>query len=168
MIDDEFKLKLFSLYPEYNRVTGPYLRKDGRKHIVLNNTFLSKDDKNKLRTVSWPKALVEVRENRRLLDNETVDHDDRDYTNDCLTNLIIRDRVEHIKLDVLRVGFAEIKCVWCECKFLYKNKDRHTRKAGPFCSRKCAGEYGANVQNGGEKINRREIERKYFKLDKAV
>jgi hypothetical protein len=167
-MDDEFKKKLLALYPEYDRVTGPYLRKDGRKHVCFNNSNLITNDPKKKRTVSWPKALVEVRDNRRLLDNETVDHNDRNVANDNLNNLIIRDRVEHIKLDALRIGFVEIVCIWCKTKFLYKNKNKHKEKSGPFCSRKCTGEYGSNIQNGGEKLDRNEPKKIYFVLDKKA
>ena len=41
-VDLEFKAKLLKLYPSFDRVTGPYVRKDGRKHLCLNNTTLSK------------------------------------------------------------------------------------------------------------------------------
>ena len=37
-MDLEFKAKLLLLYPDFDKVTGPYPRKDGRKHVVLNNS----------------------------------------------------------------------------------------------------------------------------------
>lgn len=95
-MDLEFKTKLLVLYPAYDKVNGPYARKDGRKHIVLNNSKLSKGDPNKLRTLSWPKALVEVREGRLLLDDETADHKDENFTNDDLSNLQILTRPANI------------------------------------------------------------------------
>ena len=167
-MDNDFKLKLLALYPEFDKVTGPYLRKDGRKHVCLNNSKLPNKHPNKTKTISYPKALVEVRNNRKLLNNETVDHDDNDFTNDSLTNLIVRDRIEHIKLDVMRLDLVEVSCVWCKTKFMYSDKSKHTNKSGPFCSRKCSGQYGANVQNGGTKIDRSQIEKVYYKLDKST
>lgn len=81
------------LYPLFDKVTGPYTRSDGRKHLCLNNSKLSKGDPNKTRTLSYPKALVEVREGRLLADNETADHIDEDFTNDDLNNLQILTRI---------------------------------------------------------------------------
>jgi hypothetical protein len=157
-MNEEFKLKLLALYPEYDKVTGPYLRKDGRKHVVFNNTWLSKGNKNKLRTVSWPKVLVEVRENRRLLNNETVDHDDEDFTNDHIDNLKILTRIENIKKSFnanperATEWFFGI-CSICNKEFM--KQMRYIRgnnivkgKAGPFCSKSCAGKYSRDIQLG--------------------
>lgn len=77
---------ILNLYPGYDSVLGPYLRKDGRKHIVLNNTEAPKGQKNKTKTISYPKALYETILNRRLNDNEEVDHKDGNKSNDHLNN----------------------------------------------------------------------------------
>ena len=52
------KEKLLELYPSYDSVLGPYDRDDGRKHVVLNNSSLPTGAKGKLKTISYPKALV--------------------------------------------------------------------------------------------------------------
>ena len=39
---ETFIQKLLKLYPEFDKVNGPYTRKDGRQHIILNNTKLPK------------------------------------------------------------------------------------------------------------------------------
>lgn len=168
-MNEEFINRLLSLYPEFDRVTGPYLRKDGRKHLCFNNTKLPNKHPNKKKTLSYPKALIEVKENRRLLDNETVDHIDRDFTNDDLTNLVIRDRSEHAKLDIIRRKATEVECIWCKSRFLLtRHQLDHRSKSGPFCSRKCSGEYGTAIQNRKiNKLDRKKIEREYYLLDKS-
>jgi len=46
-------------------------------------------------------------------------------------------------------------------------RKRNRHKSGPFCSRSCAGKYGAEKQNGRvEELGIQSIERKYFKLKK--
>jgi len=126
------------------RVYGPYLREDGRKHVILY------DGKNR-RTMSYPKWLTEQRLGRFLCDHETVDHDDRDYTNDAASNLIVRERVVHAQLDVRRVQRIRGVCVWCGTPVSRHPTvvRAHHKKgcAGPFCSRRCSGLYGAELQN---------------------
>ena len=164
MLDADFIKKLLILYPDFDRVTGPYLRKDGRKHICLNNSKLSNGNPLKTKTISYPKALVEVRDNRKLLSNETVGHDDLDFTNDDLPNLIVRDRSEHIKLDTLRRALVEANCIECGIMFTLSQSQLYSKKAGPFCSRSCSGIYGARLQNGGNKIERTELPKPIYYL----
>lgn len=127
------------------KVYGPYTRKDGRQHVVL----VEGDCK---RTVSYPKYLMEKHLGRELNDNETVDHTNRDFTDNRIENLQILERSPHSKLDVTRAHLVEITCVLCK-KVVYKKGStlRHNSKqgkAGPFCSRACAGKYGKEIQMG--------------------
>jgi endogenous inhibitor of DNA gyrase (YacG/DUF329 family) len=150
--------KLLILYPDYSRIYGPYLRKDGRKHILLY-----KHDLSGKRTLSWPKALVEAREGRRLVDDEEVDHDDQDFTNNSLDNLVIRKRRDHAKLDVLRLAPVQSNCVRCGKQItLTYDQIRTTAKSGPFCSRQCSGAHGTDIQNGRGKIGRLQIDHSYY------
>lgn len=91
------KDKILELYPDYTSVLGPYTRADGRKHIVLNNSKLAKGTKGKLRTVSYPKALLEVELGRTLKDDETTDHVDEIKTNDSVSNLQILTREDNAR-----------------------------------------------------------------------
>jgi hypothetical protein len=91
------KDKILELYPGYNSVLGPYVRNDGRKHIVLNDSTRSKSDKTKIKTISYPKALLEVEIERRLIGNETTDHVDEDKHNDIKENLQVLSREENAK-----------------------------------------------------------------------
>jgi hypothetical protein len=85
------------MYPPYTTVLGPYKRPDGRQHIVLNNSSASKGTKGKTKTISYPKAIMEVHLNRRLSDNEEVDHVDGNKLNDCFDNYQVITRTENRK-----------------------------------------------------------------------
>lgn len=154
-----FNIKLLQLYPEYTTIYGPYTRKDGRKHVFLRDKISRKHT-----TISYPKALVEVREERKLNANETVDHNDQDFTNDNLDNLVIRTRVEHTKLDVRRVKLPMLPCVWCDKLMQLTNSQFRTTKAGPFCSRKCSGKYGIAIQKGKTKLKVPKHKHEYYTL----
>ena len=133
------------------KIYGPYVRKDDRMHICVKFP-----NKNRT-TVSYPKYLMEVHLNRYLLPNETVDHIDRDFTNNDITNLQILDRNEHARLDAKRLKGQQFNCPECNSTIVLddkklssvlKNNRRKNRKiTGPFCNKSCAGLYGAKVQN---------------------
>lgn len=149
------------------KVHGPYNRYDGRKHVVIVFEDLSK------RTVSYPKYLMEQHLGRILdPDLETIDHIDRDYTNDNLDNLRIVERSKHCKEDAVHVELVEFTCALCGCIGRQAGRNlKHNKKlgkAGPFCGKSCAGKYGAYVQNGYlEKFgNTYEDVRKYYYLIK--
>lgn len=125
------------------KVYGPYLRKDGRKHVIVVN-----DDRTR-RTVSYPKWLKEQELGVVLDRDSTVDHRDRDFTNDQLENLRVLPRGEHSSEDARRVESHVFICSWCgeEGRQSATAVD-HNRKrgsAGPFCSRRCAGKYGSAI-----------------------
>lgn len=88
--------EILKLYPDYDSVLGPYTRPDKRMHIVLNKTK-QPHKLGKLKTISYPKALMEIKLKRRLLDNETVDHIDEDKTNNDIDNLQVLTRRENIE-----------------------------------------------------------------------
>lgn len=125
---DVFKENLLKLYPEYDRVTGPYKRKDGREHIVLNNSALSKGTKEKLRTLSYPKAIIEVEAKRQLTEEETVDHIDKNPLNNELSNLQILSRSDHAKLDVKRRKSVIVNCTVCN-----KENIKHAENNNLLC-----------------------------------
>lgn len=139
------------------KVFGPYIRKDLRMHVVIQ------DEKGKLKTVSYPKYLVETFYKITLKQDETIDHIDRDFTNNKIDNLRIVPRSIHCKVDAKYVKYEPkiFKCPQCKKDFLIEDKkklryiiDTYKRnKVGPFCGKKCAGQYGAGVQNGKEKLS---------------
>ena len=150
------------------KIYGPYKRKDGRKHIIIQND-------NKKTTVSYPKWLMEQHLKRSLEPDETVDHVNRDFTDDRLENLTVKKRSVHTSDDSLRVQLVEIVCVWCIKKSFKKPGVLHHNskqgKAGPFCGRSCAGKYGKSVQMGESVLpTQRDCpieKRKYFYKEKT-
>lgn len=155
------------LYPELKKAYGPYTRQDGRKHMVL--VFKN----NSKKTISYPKWLMENHIGRRLLSHETVDHKDRDFTNDDINNLQILFKKEHSSLDARRVKPLELSCIWCGNKTFQRPSDfdGNTKqgRAGPFCGPSCRGKYGKAIQMGWDvpKSNRPEkAKREYYKLEK--
>jgi ribosomal protein L24E len=163
------KSKLLNLYPGYTSVLGPYKRPDDRQHVILNNNSLPKGAPGKNKTISLPKAIVESITGVRLTPNQTVDHNDRNKLNDNPSNLVVRNRSEHSSLDALRVQVQPVNCVNCGCSFIPSRGQINSRaasKAGPFCSSKCSGHYGAAVQNGRPTLERQPIEKTYYRLNK--
>ena len=145
----EFVQQLLKLYPEFDKVTGPYLRKDGRQHICLNNSTKPKTDKTKRKTLSYPKAIKEVELGYRLY-GLTVDHIDKNPLNNEKTNLQILTRKEHAALDCIRRKEIKENCIYCGKEVIIthnRQKNRNQQKAGPFCSRQCSGKYGTDIQN---------------------
>lgn len=88
---------ILNLYSNYDSVLGPYERKDGRKHIVLNNSIAPKGSKGKTKTISYPRALYETILNRRLKTDEEIDHKDGNKTNDHLNNFQLISGTENRK-----------------------------------------------------------------------
>lgn len=130
----------------YADIFGPYTRKDGRKHIVL------RFDDGTRATISYPKWLMELKIGRMLDEDETVDHINRDFTDDRLENLQIKLRSIHASDDAKRVRGVQIKCAYCG-KISFKEarnirQNSKMKKAGPFCSKSCAGKYSNEIQNG--------------------
>ncbi len=165
------KKTLLGLYPEYTSVLGPYFRPDGRQHVILNNAKAPKGTKDKTKTISYPKALKEIELKEKLKPDETVDHHDRDFTNNKLSNLKVKPLSTHVSEDALRISVKPVTCPICLTLFTpsvnQRNKQHATKEqAGPFCSKICAGKYGAKVQNGGVVLDRTPIEKTYYRIDK--
>lgn len=123
------------------KVYGPYTRKDGRKHVIVI-------DGDKRRTISYSKFLLEDKLGRPLNDNETCDHKDGDFTNDNLDNLQPLSRKENaakafIDCPHKRAKMVQFCCPYCgaQAEKLKSIVDHNRRlgRAGPYCSRQCAG-----------------------------
>ena len=152
-----------SLYPNTKTIYGPYLNKDGRYRVVMY-TF----DKRRF-TTQYCCIKIEVKLERRLVDDETVDHKNNKIRDDRYDNLRVLPRSEHSRQDIERIMLQTVKCVWCKGKFKSKVNDiRRTKDgkltAGPFCSGTCRGKYGASISNGGPKLERVSYKRKKYRL----
>jgi hypothetical protein len=138
------------MFSDY-KVFGPYSRPDGRQHVILEHK-VSKLKK----TMSYPKYLYQLFNNVILKQEDTIDHQDRDYENNSKSNLILRPRAEHCRLDAIHVESVILECKWCGIAFKRRGntQDANSKKlkAGPFCGRSCAGKYGKSVQLGAETL----------------
>lgn len=123
------------------KVYGPYTRKDGRKHVVIVNSNGSKTTK------SYPRYLMEQHLGRTLDSSETIDHINNDFSDDRIENLQILSLADNAKKEMSRPErakkFYDFICPCCGAQ-ASKQLNQVTMnlkrgKAGPFCSRKCAG-----------------------------
>lgn len=127
------------------KVHGPYRRRDGRQIVIVVEL------NGKRRTVSYPKWIMECQLGRPLDPNlETVDHIDSNFENNELSNLRVVPRDQHSADDTRRVKPVKFTCAWCDKEFersprLIRDKAKKN-KAGPFCSRACAGKYSRKLQ----------------------
>jgi len=146
------------------KVHGPYTRKDGRKIVIIV------ENNGTRRTVSYPKWLLETHLGRKLDPNkETVDHIDSNFDNNDLKNLRIVPRDQHSADDTRRVVNLKLNCAWCGKDFersprLVRDKAKNN-KAGPFCSKACAGKYSRMLQlKLIEKMNpQQHVDSEYYK-----
>ena len=153
-MDESEKKAVLALYPEFHTIYGPYLRKDGRHVVILY-------DGKRRSARQLAKVRLEVSLNRRLIDDETVDHVDNNVGNDSVDNLQVLSRLHHAKADALQAPLEQCECRWCGKEFTLSKDQRNSSKAGPFCSRTCTGAYGASVQNGGNSLKRNTANRTY-------
>lgn len=132
-------------YGDNFKVYGPFKKNNGREFVILI------DKKNKRRSVSYPKWIMEKLLGRKLDPNlETVDHWDSDIYNNDPSNLRLVPRDQHSADDTRRVKLVKFNCAWCDKEFersprLIRDKAKK-KKAGPFCSKQCAGRYARMIQ----------------------
>ncbi len=121
--------------------------KDGRNRVYLSDTK---------QVVSYPKYLMEQMLRRKLNDNEQVHHIDENPLNNDINNLEIRLLGEHQKQHSTKYYDKKMTCEWCGKEFVwtakqqsefYRNRKRKkTHTESPFCSKKCVGQYGKQIQ----------------------
>lgn len=129
------------------KVYGPYFNKEGRQHVII----IYQDGSRK--TKPYPRYIVEQYIGRELdSELETVDHIDKNFMNNDLSNLRIIPRSEHVKQDSVRLKKILLVCLWCNKEF-ERNANHHANnkrkgKDGPFCDRSCGAKYGHEKQLG--------------------
>lgn len=93
-------------------------------------------------TTSYARHLMEMHLGRELGRDEEVDHKDDDQTNDALDNLTIL-TVQANRAKGRTVEMVTVVCALCGESAEKRASDvRHNRKlgkAGPYCSKRCAG-----------------------------
>lgn len=150
-------------YENYE-IKNIYQNKDGRFRIYL------KSDKDFI-VMSYPKFLMEMHLGRYLNYDETIDHIDKDFTNNDIKNLKVLERNIHCKKDALRNKPQKFICPECNKEFILEGRklcdaksNRKKHRAGPFCCKGCAGRYGQKVQMGMEPLNVELIKLEKFRL----
>ncbi len=121
------------------KIYGPYLRKDGRQHLVIV-------EDGKKTTISYPKWLMENHLGRKLEAWETIDHLDENPLNNAISNLEVVSRSENASRYKKNhpAEYLTLVCKHCGKEFTKRKKeeiyDRAVRKKdGPFCSKSCVG-----------------------------
>lgn len=112
-----------------------YVRTDkvGRKRLDLVNSATERT------TIAYARYLMSVELNRFLTDNEEVDHIDGDCSNDCLSNLQVLSKQEHMAKTVKSRSprkSLSLVCPLCEREFVrWDNQIKVSKRT--FCSRSC-------------------------------
>ena len=127
-----------------------YECKDGRTRVYLKDTK---------KVISYPRYLLQKSIGRELQWNEQVHHKDENPLNNDLDNLEIKLLGTHQREHNPAKYHDELAvCAWCNESFLWtakqqrmfhsNNKRRNKKHSAnsPFCSTKCAGEYGRYIQ----------------------
>jgi HNH endonuclease len=120
------------------KVYGPYLRKDGRKHVVIVHADGSKTTK------SYPRLIMENHLGRELTKDETVDHINNDFTDDRIENLQVLSLEDNVKKSFIPAIYLELTCKCCgkifkRRKAVHEYETKIRNKDGPYCSHRCVG-----------------------------
>ena len=125
------------------KVYGPYLRGDGRSHVIHYDTVT-----HKRRTQSYSRYLMEKHLGRTLEDWEQVDHINGDCSDDRLDNLQIMTQKENKQKAIIEhnrsTKYRLCICPTCNTEFyveerIYQRNQIVLAKDGPFCSKRCVG-----------------------------
>jgi len=118
------------------KVYGPYTRKDGRMHVIHYDGITR-------RTQSYPRYLMEQHLGRKLEDWEHVDHINNDPTDNRIENFQLLTPAENNRKSAVTL-MHQFTCPVCGKDASiplrrYWGNQIAQGKAGPYCSRSCAG-----------------------------
>lgn len=104
------------------------------------------DEKTGKRTTqSYPRYLMEKHLGRKLLESEHVDHINDNFTDNHIENLQLLSQDENSRKSAKDKELISFICPICKKESTKSaSKVRHNRlqgKAGPFCSKSCAGKW---------------------------
>lgn len=129
---------------------GPYRTSDGYLFYCVVHADGSK------RSVFAHREVMEAHLGRKLAKNEHIHHKDGNPSNNDLLNLEVTTASQHAKHHALGRPPEMVRaiCPTCDSTFLalaryVRHNQNNQGKAGPFCSKRCAGKYGAKVGKGG-------------------
>jgi len=119
------------------KVYGPYSQKDGRLIVIHYDGHVR-------RTQSYPRYLMELYLGRKLESWEEVDHINGDITDNRIGNFQLLTKSENVKKSAKRKKMLYFVCPICQADFqlderTYKHNQLKQKRAGPYCSRSCAG-----------------------------
>jgi len=129
-----------ALMYENCKILGPYDHSDGTGRQIVLIYFPD----GSRETTTYARYLVECEIDRKLTWYEDVDHIDDDCTNDSLDNLQILTKLENLMKSQRSIELLEVECANCGVPFdiearRYRHNQLKQGKAGPYCSRSCAG-----------------------------
>jgi predicted RNA-binding Zn-ribbon protein involved in translation (DUF1610 family) len=124
---------------------GPYMASCGRRRIMVVHYA---DGSRK--TTAHARWVMEAHLGRELGADETVDHIDNDPMNDDLSNLQLLSMADNIRKSAKGIEMVKFSCPECgeagqqEARNVRSN--RRKGRAGPFCSRECAGRHNQRLR----------------------
>lgn len=158
----------------FNRIRGIYTYDGANAHkgnIGRKYVKLVKDGTDEQHTILLSRALIAVREDRVLTEDETVDHIDHNSANDKLENLRLIGRSAHTAEDSVRLEYNPLECGVCGKHFLPSVKVYSYYKLNPYiptCTPKCR--HLARDITGDErlaKLAQKKFVQRYYVLDKS-
>lgn len=172
---DVIKLENIYASKNFNRFRGVYVYKSendspslyGRKYVKL-----VKPGTDEQITLMLSRALITVQLNRILSEHETVDHIDRDKTNDNISNLQLLGRQSHSAEDAIRGEVSPINCPICNVEYYPSLNDIWNLKninIIPVCSKKCRKKLAVIRKNKQmHTIQIPTINHRYYLIDKIT
>lgn len=134
------------------KIYGPYKSSDKRSRI-----FIKYEDGTTI-TKSYPRYIMENYLGVELDPNEDVHHIDENVENNDISNLEIVWHKDHCREHSIKYKEPlQVNCFYCNTEFTLTTKQQSNRfredkrgHAGPFCSRRCSGKYGADIQRAAK------------------